>query len=442
MSQCSAFTLSPSIMLCALVFATPPPARADEPLRLANGEPLVCVYYFTHWWEPWKSSDDAIRADLHRLRRMGINTILLDHEWSQAIDGNWRLIDRANRLAKECDMAVVPWLSPKTWSDVSPGDRQRLAKQWYGVDVKYGIEQDGKPAAPLIYDQSVLTMGTKYTLQYLDRYLKNSPLLRVHWKGKVRPVISLSVETAWDGSFDDRTNERFRAWARRKYATIGRLNAAWGTALATFSDIQPRDTSVFDYKGHIAGKAAHPQAVEDHIAFRAETIRDCLDQIGKAVRRKYPDVLFLAEAPYQIDAEHPDAKSYRIQYAANPVSCDWAEILLLRCTGPLTAGEIAALRKHQKRTGQRIILTYRTYSDWDVQPTSKAFSDAVALYPRQAAEFGSGFGFYSFNEMVDTHVAYSPSAGLPQTPPWTPERSERAIALMKAMVKQYVGLVK
>ena len=430
-------------LLCtALLAILPPPARADEPLRLATGEPLVCVYYFTHWWEPWKSSDDAIRADLRRLRAMGVNTLLLDHEWSQAIDGDWRLIDRANRLAKEGGMAVVPWLSPKTWSDVSPGDRQRLAKKWYGVDIQYGIHQDGSPAAPLIYDPSVLTMGAQYTLQYLDRYLANGPLLRLKWKGETRPVISLSVETAWDGSFDDRTNERFRAWLKRKYGTIARVNAAWGASLPSFAAVDPRDAALFDYAGRIAGGAAHRQAVEDHIAFRAQTIRECLAQIGKAVRRKRPNVLLLAEAPYQYDAEHPDAKSYRIQYAANPESCDWADIVLLRCTGPLTALEIAALRRHQKRTGQRFILTYRTYSDWDLPAGSDAFAKSVELYPRQAAEVGSGFGFYSYNEMVDTHVAYSPNAGLPQTPPWTRERSERAIGLMEAMVKRYLEVVR
>ena len=34
------------------------------PLRLASGEPWVCIYYFPHWWEPWKSSDEAVLRDL------------------------------------------------------------------------------------------------------------------------------------------------------------------------------------------------------------------------------------------------------------------------------------------------------------------------------------------------------------------------------------------
>lgn len=420
---------------------SPSPARCAAPLRLQNGEPLVCVYYFTHWWEPWKSDDDAIRADLHRLRAMGFNTLLLDHEWSQAIDGNWRLLDRANRLAKECGMSVVPWLSPKTWSDISPGDRQRLAREWFGVDVKYGTEQDGKPAAPLIYDESILTAGTKYALMYLDRYL-SGPILRVEWNGKLRPVISLSVESAWDGSFDDATNARFRAWLKRRYRGIGAVNKAWGSAYSAFADIQPRDKVIFDYVGYLAKKAAHPQAVEDHVAFRAQTITECLRTIAARVRRKHPDVLFLGEVPYQYEAEHPDARSYRIQYGANPESCDWADIVLFRCTGPMSAGELAALQRHCLRTGQRFILTYRTYSDWDLAPDSETFRRSVETYAGQAAAHGDGFGFYSFNEMVDTHVAFSSIGTSDVAQGWTRERSERAITLLAAMSKRYLQFVK
>lgn len=105
-----------ALLATCLCLAAAAPTRADAPLRLPNGEPVVCVYYFTHWWEPWKSDDEAIRQDLRRLRGMGFNTLLLDHEWSQAIDGNWRLLDRANRLAAECSMsiAITRWSTP-TW---------------------------------------------------------------------------------------------------------------------------------------------------------------------------------------------------------------------------------------------------------------------------------------------------------------------------------------
>ena len=91
------------------------------PLRLPDGQPFVGVYFFPHWWQPWKGDDKAIVNDLRRLRTMGVNTVLLDHEWSQALDRKWHWLDRSHRLAKETGMVIVPWLSLKSWSDVNWG---------------------------------------------------------------------------------------------------------------------------------------------------------------------------------------------------------------------------------------------------------------------------------------------------------------------------------
>jgi len=167
-----------------------------------------------------------------------------------------------------------------------------------------------------------------------------------------------------------------------------------------------------------------------------------LRAIGKELRKTHQDVLLMAEYPYQYESEHPHAKAYRIQYGADPISCDWADIVLLRATGPLSAAELAALQRHRNRTGQRFVLTYRTYSDWDVEPNSPAFARAADLYAFQAVRHGDGFGFYSWNEMVDTHVAWSTAIPAASQNGWTAERAERAIALMAAMTAKYRQLVR
>jgi hypothetical protein len=59
----------------------------------------------------------------------------------------------------------------------------------------------------------------------------------------------------------------------------------------------------------------------------------------------------------------------------------------------------------------------------------------VRLYSDQAAQLASGIGFYSWNEMVDTHVAFASGSDIDAT--WTRERSERAIGLMAATVARY-----
>lgn len=413
----------------------------NEPLTLPNGEPLVGIYYFTHWWEPWRSDDKAIVDDFNNLRSMGFNTLLLDQEWSQSIDGDWKWLDRDFRLAKQAGLNIVPWLSLKTWSDISPGHRAQLAKEWFNVDMKYGVDQNEKTASPLIYDGSVIIAGAKYATMYLDRYASES-LLRLRWNGKDRPVICLSVESAWDGSFDETTNLLFCRWLRNKYMDINSLNKAWNTNYKNFFDINPKDTDIFDYAGHINGTAKYPVAIEDHVEFRSEIISDSLAKMASIVREKYPDVLFLAEMPYQYGSQHPHARGYRIGYGANPRSCEYADIVLFRNTGPLTTEETETLKDYQKKTGQKFILTYRTYSDWDVDINSTAFNNSVKTYAEQASSLANGFGFYSFNEMVDTHVAHSKSISDEEQKGWTTERSNKAIKLMSAMVEHYIKLVK
>jgi len=409
-----------------------------QPLRLPAGEPLVCVYYFGHWWDPWKNDDEAIRRDFRRLRQIGVTAICVDHEWSQAIDGNWRWLDREHRLAREAGLGIIPWLSLKTWSDVNGANRLKLAKRWYGVDLRLGKNQDGSLGAPLIYDESVIRFGARYACDYLKRY-REQALLRLEWGGKNRPVICLSVESAWQGSFDDETNRRFRAWLRRRYADVTALNRAWGTHYRNFDAVDPRDKTVFDYAAAPSGKAKHPQAIEDHVEFRSQTISTSLALMAQHVREAYPDTLFLAEIPYQYGSRHPHAVGYRLGYGANPSSSDYADIVLFRNTGLLNGREQQALLDAETRGHQKFVLTYRTYSNWDLRAESPKFSRAVEAYASQAAELAHGFGFYSWNEMVDVHVAYAPHP--PKKTDWTQERAERAIRLLSAMVNRYRELV-
>jgi len=418
-------------------------AEADNaPLRLPNGEPFVAVYFFPHWWQPWKGDDQAILTDMRRLRQMGVNTLLLDHEWSQAIDRNWHWLDRSHRLAKQTGMTIIPWLSLKSWSDVNWG-RRLAAKQWYGEDIVYGLNQDGSRAGPLIWHPATIAFGAKYATAYIDRFLKNGAILRLRWGGKDRPVVCLGVEAAWAGSFDEQSNLMFCRWLAKRYKDVKALNEAWGTKYGGLLHVDPRDAKVFDYKAHPQGKAKHPQAVEDHVAFRSETISASLGRMAERVRQRHPDVLFMAEIPYQYGSLHPHAVGYRIGHAANPESCDYADVVLFRATGPLDRREIDTLRRHRARTGQRFVLAYRTYAHWANQPGTPSFEAFVNLRADQAASLFNGLGFYSWNEMVDVHVAYSPNMDNISLSPaanrsaFTKERSEQAIKTLSAITQRY-----
>jgi len=406
-------------------------------LRLADGRPVVGVYYFGHWWEPWKSNDDAIRNDLNRLRKMGVTVLFADHEWSQAIDGDWRWLDREHRLAREAGLVIVPWLSLKTFSDVAPGRRQELAKKWFGVDLVYGVDQDGKPAAPLPYHPQTLEFAVKWTKAYIERYREQGALAHVRLNGREGVWVCPTVEIAWvgPGSFDPATVFMFVRHLKSRYRSVAELNKTWGVDYRSFWDVAPRDKRVFDFPGATRGKAVHSAAVRDWVAFCSQLLNDSLERIGAAIRREVPDVVIGTETPYQLGSAHPHAAAYRIGYAADSASVEHAEILVVRATGPLTPEEIALQDAYRKR-GHAVVLAYRTYRHWSVfmdRPDAKGRAESFAA---QAAEHADGLGFYSWNEMVDTHVA---PGTVRKEVALTPARSEQSVRFLESVVKHYLG---
>jgi len=192
MSFLTAAAFSAACLSAVCAAAALPAHGAPLPLTLEGGSPLVGVYFFTHWWEPWKSSDDAIVKDLKRLKSMGFNTIFLDHEWSQMIDGDWKLLDRGHRLAKQEGMQILPWLSIKAGSDLGSPDRRARVKRMYGVDIRMGVAGDGSEDRTKPYDEAVVEAGARYCLDYLERYLQGGALLSVMVDGKPRPVVRIS----------------------------------------------------------------------------------------------------------------------------------------------------------------------------------------------------------------------------------------------------------
>ena len=396
-------------------------SNVQEPIRLSDGSPLVCIYYFGHWWEPWKSDDEAILRDFARLKDLGFNTICVDHEWSQAIDGDWRLLDREHRLARQAGLQIIPWLSAKVWSDMSDAGRRALVKQWLGVDLLLGVDQDGEPSVVQPYDEATIVAGAGYAARYLDRYEKDGALLHVRWDGGVRPVIALTVELGWGApsSFDEKTNAMFRAWVRQRYdGGIARLNEAWGTTYAGFDDIDPRDKAIFDYPGRIrhlqTGQAidGHPQAVEDHVEFRAETLSDCLTKMRARLAQTHPGTVELTEIPYEPLCAHPDAISYRIAYGANISGTDYADIVLIRSADVPAEDSLAALTERNRRTGQRFVMTYRISPAQGPGRTNITDAEALRLFADRTAEHAHAIGYYSWNEMVDVHAA-APGPGSP-----------------------------
>lgn len=424
-----------SLLVSAIVHA------GDLRLRLADGRPVVAVYYFGHWWEPWKSGDDAIRRDFARLRQMGVSVVFCDHEWSQAIDRDWFWLDREHRLAREAGLVIVPWLSLKTFADVEPGARQALARKWYGVDLVYGCDQEGKPTCPLPYHPATAEFAAKWVKAYVDRYRESGALARVKLDGREGIWVAPTVEIGWPGpgSFDGLTGLMFARWLRARYGSVARLNQAWGTTYGSWWDVDQRDAAIFDYQS-APGQEKHPKAVADRTSFCSELLGDGLARMAAEVRRAAPGVIIGSEVPYQLGAQHPHAIAYARGYCAEPGAAEHAEILVVRATGTLTPQELKLQDEYRDR-GHAVVLTFRTYGSYATdKPEGEMSREAFAnILASQGAGHADGLGFYSWNEMVDTHVAAG--GGGREEVRMTDEQMARAVEVLGRAFSAYARVV-
>ncbi len=433
-----------SALLAILVLATGAlwADGRDTTLRTRDGSPLCGFYYFTHWWEPWTSDDARIAKDLRQIKAMGCNVLFLDSEWSQMIAGNWSLLDRGHRLAKEAGLEILPWLSLKEWIDMGLPERMALVKDMYGVDLKMGVDYEGNPNRLLPYDEATIEAGYRYCVDYLERYLTDGAILRVMDGGRLKPVIAITVELEWAGSNDETTNKMFAAFLKEKYGDVKSLNNAWKTKLESIDEIQTLDPELFDPQKYLEKKSKHPRAVEDQIAFRAKVQNDSMGEIGRRLKIKYPDLLIATELPHEMYSDHPHAIGYRIYGAATPETTLHADINVLRCTGYLSKRIENALIKWQKDTGQHLVITYRTYRGIADLILEEKDTDYYGI-GAQAARIGDGFGFYSWNEMVDTHIAAEPDLEHPYGADFmNADQSDTWLALACQQIRKYLSIAR
>ena len=134
--------------------------------------------------------------------------------------------------------------------------------------------------------------------------------------------------------------------------------------------------------------------------------------------------------PYQLGSQHPHALFYARDYCAEPVAAEHAEILVVRSTGVLTPAELKQLDEYRAR-GHAVVLSYRTYGNTYSTDSPEAGMDRATFartIASQARDHADGLGFYSWNEMVDTHVAAG--AGGREEVRMSDEQSARAVDIL------------
>ena len=383
-----------SILMSAVSYAGTVSTR--EPIRLTDGQALKSVYFFGHWWEPWKSDDVAFTKDIRLIKDLGFNTICVDHEVSQAINRDWYWLDREYRLAGEEGMRVLPWLQLQSM------DRESLMK-FSQRELKQAVNQDGQPVPDGcdFRDGEFKKALAHYINAYLDRYRDNPALLRIRDGRKDRPVVALMVEIGWRDerglplSFDDDANSYFRKWMKASHFNLDKLNEKWGTGYQSFEDIDPRDKTIFNYA--FEHKRNMPAAVQEHTAFRARIIGDAMKDVAREVRRKHGDVLFAVEVAYPFNADHPDALAYRWNNANEIRIVDFADIVFIRTVGNTSLGQVKKDQDALMTARKKVVLAYRFYGDSSAERAS-----AFAL---DCAMSANGLGYYNWNETADSASA-------------------------------------
>ncbi|MBO4547850.1 MAG: hypothetical protein J5758_01410 [Abditibacteriota bacterium] len=202
------------------------------------------------------------------------------------------------------------------------------------------------------------------------------------------------------------------------------------------------DAKLFDFEAWLAGKAKHVRAIKDQIDFRAKVQNDAMAEIKRRLLEKYPDLLIATELPYEMYSDHPHGRGYAAYGAATPDTTRHAEINVLRCTGCLSTKTEDALIKWQRDTGQHLVITYRTYRAVADQMIREKNTDYYRI-GAQAARIGDGFGFYSWNEMVDTHIAAEPDPDKPYGGEYMNiDQSNAWLALAAQQIREYRSIVK
>ncbi len=368
----------------------------QDPIRLADGQLLKSIYFFGHWWEPWKSDDAAVTKDLQRLREIGFNTICVDHEVSQAVNRDWFWLDREYKLAGQEKVSVLPWLQ------LQAGDRQGLM-QFSRLELKQAVNQDKQPVPDScdFRDGEFRSALAHYIDVYLDRYENDPALLRIKDGKRIRPVVALMVEAGWRDdkgmplSFDEDTNNYFRKWMKASYYDLNQLNSKWGTSYKTFDEIDPCDKSIFNYA--FEDKQKMPVAVKEHMAFRAKIIGNALNDIASDVRKRHKDVLLAAEIAYPFSIDNPDAGAYRWNDANDMRIVEFANIVFIRTVGNTSSGQVKKDQDLMMLNGKKVVLGYRFYGD--------SSNDRAVAFGIDCAASANGLGYYNWNETADNASA-------------------------------------
>ena len=380
------------LIIAAIGCATAGKISVKDPINVVDGQSLKSIYFFPHWWEPWKSDDAAVTSDLKKMNSLGLNTVCLDHEVSQGLDKDWYWLDREFKLVGQEKMYILPWLQ------LHSVDRLNLMK-FAHLPLKAAVNQDKVVEEDCVQyrDEEFRHALARYISAYLDRYKADPALLRVNWNGQTRPVVGMVMEIGWRNtsgaplSFDDDTNAYFRKWMKSSYRNLSELNKKWGTSYKSFDEINPCDKTIFNY--NFEDKNNMPVAVKEHMKFRARIINDAYEGVAKEVRKRHRDVLFAAETAYPFDLDNSEANTFKWNDANDIRTINFADIVCIRTMGNTSKDQVKKDQEMLMLNGKKVMLSYRFLPDMQ--------KDKATAFALDCASSANALGYYSWNETAD-----------------------------------------
>lgn len=242
--------------------------------------PFGVTYYPDQW--PRKTWDKTFRE----IRAAGLNLVRFGEmawDWIEPEPGkfNFKGLDEAMALCQKHGLKVLlglPTSQVPTWFfRLYPGSQP--------------VAQDGTkypeygPRPNICKDnQNYRKLAERLVKKMVARY-KNHPTL-LYWQIDNEPVYPpLDHTTSNDYCHCEASRQAFIAWARKKYGSLKKLNAVWGTKFWT--------TSFARWEDIMTPKAGFWEAVSPHIfldwfRFKTDSLKEWIDHLYKIVKSLDP----------------------------------------------------------------------------------------------------------------------------------------------------------
>ncbi|MEM2455262.1 MAG: beta-galactosidase [Candidatus Bathyarchaeia archaeon] len=222
---------------------------------------------FYTWWEPEKSSDEALEKSLKEIKALGFDKISFDiqYTWYVRKEDYWERLLRFTRKERIAILPVVTY-------GYLPG--ASILESLVGRSVSRAVTNAGETT-------DAVNASSEDNSAILAEFIKKFVM---EYKEDLMTIDSKPGVIIWEPSmvmwgklgrrhlgYDSYTINLFREWCRRKYGSIGDLNKEWGANFNGFDEVTPPRIGVWEGEKRIIFMQ-YDKCWDDWCLFRAEIL--------------------------------------------------------------------------------------------------------------------------------------------------------------------------